>query len=167
MPRLTPLFLTLCVAALAGCSKQDNPTTPAPAVSSNAPSPAPEPTPAPSAMASPQAAASSSASGDTAVAAAGTSGANPASASAGGSNVGQQVYSQTCVACHGAGVAGAPKIGDKSDWGPRIAQGKDTLYAHALQGFTGKKGTMPPKGGSPRPDADSRAAVDYMVSQAK
>lgn len=81
---------------------------------------------------------------------------------------GQQVFSQTCVACHGAGVAGAPKVGDKADWGPRIAQGQQTLYQHALNGFQGKKGVMPPKGGNTAlPDADVKAAVDYMVAQAK
>jgi cytochrome c5 len=81
---------------------------------------------------------------------------------------GQDVYSKTCVACHGAGVAGAPKVGDKSDWGPRIKQGKDVLYQHALNGYTGKKGMMPPKGGNTAlADADVKAAVDYMVAQAK
>ena len=70
--------------------------------------------------------------------------------------------------CHASGVTGAPKFGDKADWGPRIAQGKDTLYQHALNGFQGKKGMMPPKGGNTSlPDADVKAAVDYMVSQAK
>ena len=72
------------------------------------------------------------------------------------------------MACHGAGVAGAPKLGDKADWGPRIAQGNDTLYQHAIQGFQGKKGVMPPKGGNTAlPDDQVKAAVDYMVSQAK
>ena len=78
------------------------------------------------------------------------------------------MYTATCVACHGAGVAGAPKLGDKADWGPRIAQGNDTLYQHAIQGFTGKKGMMPPKGGNTTlPDDQVKAGVDYMVSQAK
>jgi cytochrome c5 len=81
---------------------------------------------------------------------------------------GATVFKNTCSMCHAAGVAGAPKVGDKADWGPRIAQGKDTLYNHALHGFTGKKGMMPPKGGNASlPDADVKAAVDYMVSQAK
>jgi cytochrome c5 len=85
---------------------------------------------------------------------------------AGGS--GQTVYTSTCAMCHAAGVAGAPKPGDKAEWQPRIAQGKDTLYTHALKGFTGKKGTMPPKGGNTSvPDADVKAAVDYMVGQSK
>ena len=64
-------------------------------------------------------------------------------------------------------MGGAPKPGDKADWGPRIAQGSELLYKHALEGFTGPKGTMPPKGGSTLPDADVKAAVDFMASQAK
>ncbi|RYY90710.1 MAG: cytochrome c5 family protein, partial [Comamonadaceae bacterium] len=57
---------------------------------------------------------------------------------------------------------------DKADWGPRIAQGNDTLYEHAIKGFQGKKGVMPAKGGNTAlPDADVKAAVDYMVSQAR
>ncbi len=85
-----------------------------------------------------------------------------------GSDLGKATFDKTCQVCHGAGVAGAPKVGDKADWGPRIAQGKDTLYAHALQGFTGKKGMMPPKGGNTTlADAEVKAAVDYMVAQAK
>jgi cytochrome c5 len=81
---------------------------------------------------------------------------------------GQTVYSATCAMCHAAGVTGAPKPGDKADWSPRIAQGKDTLYKHALAGFQGKKGMMPPKGGNTSlPDADVKAAVDFMVDQSK
>jgi len=92
-------------------------------------------------------------------------GASAAGASGGG---GQAVFTQTCVVCHGAGVAGAPQVGDKADWGPRIAQGKDVLYQHALAGYTGKKGVMPPKGGNTAlPDADVKSAVDYMVAQVK
>ena len=81
---------------------------------------------------------------------------------------GEQVYKGTCSACHGSGIGGAPKFGDKADWGPRITQGKPTLYEHALKGFTGTKGVMPPKGANPSlSDADVKAAVDYMVAQAK
>jgi cytochrome c5 len=66
--------------------------------------------------------------------------------------------------CHAAGVAGAPKPGDKADWGPRIAQGKDTLYKHAIEGFNGAKGMMPARGGNTKmSDEDVKAAVDYMV----
>jgi len=81
---------------------------------------------------------------------------------------GEEVFKSTCVACHGTGLAGAPKFGDKSAWGPRIAQGADTLHKHALEGFTGKAGVMPPKGGlTTVTDASIVAAVDYMVSKAK
>jgi cytochrome c5 len=73
---------------------------------------------------------------------------------------GEDAFKQVCSACHGTGVNGAPKVGDHAAWGPRIAQGKDTLYAHAISG----KGNMPPKGGTNWPDATIRMAVDYMVS---
>jgi cytochrome c5 len=77
---------------------------------------------------------------------------------------GKALYSRVCIACHLAGVAGAPKFGDKSAWAPRIALGMDALYNSALHG----KGAMPPKGGQPAtPDADIKAAVNYMVSAAK
>ena len=66
--------------------------------------------------------------------------------------------------CHAAGVAGAPKPGDKAEWDPRIAQGKDTLYKHAIEGYTGAKGAMPARGGNAKmSDEDVKAAVDYMV----
>ena len=78
--------------------------------------------------------------------------------------VGKSVYGKTCAMCHAAGVAGAPKPGDKADWGPRIAQGKDTLYKHAIEGFNGAKGSMPARGGNAKmSDEDVKAAVDYMV----
>jgi len=81
---------------------------------------------------------------------------------------GQQVYQTTCVACHGAGIAGAPKLGDKTQWAKHIAKGPDTLYASALNGVQGSAGAMPPKGGNPAlSDAEVRAAVDYMVAQSK
>jgi cytochrome c5 len=72
----------------------------------------------------------------------------------------EQAFTQVCSACHTTGVNGAPKIGDKAAWGPRIALGKDTLYKDAIQG----KGNMPPKGGTTWPDATIRMTVDYMVS---
>lgn len=81
---------------------------------------------------------------------------------------GEQVVKSTCSLCHQTGAAGAPLIGSKADWLPRLAQGKDKLYEHALKGFTGANGAMPAKGGNPSlPDADVKAAVDYMVSKAK
>ena len=81
---------------------------------------------------------------------------------------GEQVYNQACVACHGAGVAGAPKFGDKAAWAPRIAQGMDTLHTHALQGYQGKAGYMPPKGG--RTDLSDQSilnGVDYIIAASK
>jgi cytochrome c5 len=83
-------------------------------------------------------------------------------AAAGGD--GKAVYDKVCTVCHGTGVAGAPKFGDKAAWAPRLAAGKDHLYMDALKG----KGAMPPKGGNPAlSDAEVKAAVDYMVSAAK
>jgi cytochrome c5 len=80
--------------------------------------------------------------------------------------VGKKVYGSVCSMCHAANVAGAPKPGDKADWGPRIAQGNDTLYKHAIEGFTGAKGMMPARGGgSALTDDELKAAVDYMVAQ--
>ena len=77
---------------------------------------------------------------------------------------GKKVYDSGCVACHGAGVAGAPKLGDKALWAPRIKTGMDALYASAIKG----KGVMPPKGGNTTlSDADVKAAVDFMVAAAK
>jgi len=76
---------------------------------------------------------------------------------------GKSVYDKSCMACHAAGVAGAPKLGDKAAWAPRIKQGMDVLYATALKG----KGAMPPKGTYAGPDADVKAAVDYMVDKSK
>ncbi|KRD15929.1 cytochrome C [Acidovorax sp. Root267] len=91
----------------------------------------------------------------------------PAAAPAAAENeLGKSVFGKTCAMCHAAGVAGAPKPGDKADWGPRIAQGKDTMYKHAIEGFTGAKGMMPAKGGSANlTDAEVKAAVDYMADK--
>ncbi len=79
--------------------------------------------------------------------------------------VGKKVYGSVCALCHAAAVAGSPKPGDKADWGPRIAQGNEVLYKHAIVGFTGAKGMMPAKGGGVNlTDDEVKAAVDYMVS---
>lgn len=92
----------------------------------------------------------------------------PVAAAAGGNALGSSTYNKVCVLCHAAGVGGAPKPGDKADWGPRIGQGKDVLYKHALEGFTGQKGMMPPRGGSPAlKDDEVKAAVDFMVSKSE
>jgi cytochrome c5 len=73
------------------------------------------------------------------------------------------LFTQVCATCHASGVAGAPKVGDKAAWGPRLAQGIDGLTASAIKG----KGAMPPRGGSQASDADIKAVVTYFVSQAK
>ncbi|WP_374492579.1 cytochrome c5 family protein [Brachymonas sp.] len=80
---------------------------------------------------------------------------------------GEALYKSTCSVCHATGVAGAPKFGDKADWGPRIAQGDAVLFKHALEGFQGQKGVMPPKGGSTASDDEVKSAVKYMTSQIK
>jgi cytochrome c5 len=80
---------------------------------------------------------------------------------------GPQVYNEACLVCHGAGVGGAPIFGDSDAWSSRIEQGKDTLYQHALEGYTGEAGYMPAKGARmDLSDDEVRAAVDYMVSEA-
>jgi cytochrome c5 len=90
--------------------------------------------------------------------------AGPAVAAAALPENGTAAYEVACAACHGAGIAGAPKVGDKAAWGPRIAQGKDTLYKHALQGFNGKAGVMPAKGGrTDWPDDLVKQAVDHII----
>ena len=81
---------------------------------------------------------------------------------------GAQVYEQVCSACHGLGIAGAPKAGDVAAWGPRLAKGKTVLYDHALHGFTGQAGTMPAKGNRlDIPDAIIEQGVDHMMNMVK
>jgi cytochrome c oxidase subunit II len=77
---------------------------------------------------------------------------------------GKTTYDTTCAVCHAAGVAGAPKLGDKAAWGPRVKQGKDALYVSALKG----KGAMPPKGGNAAIGDDAvKAAVDHMLASVR
>ena len=76
---------------------------------------------------------------------------------------GEKLYKTACMACHDAGVAGAPKLGDKAAWAPRVQQGVDTLVASVIKG----KGAMPPRGASQGSDAEIRAAVDYMLAKVK
>ena len=80
---------------------------------------------------------------------------------------GQQVYKTVCIACHSPpGVGCAPALGNADAWAPRIAQGMDTLAAHALNGFTGKTGVMPKKGERiDLSDEEIIGAVEYMVGQ--
>jgi cytochrome c5 len=86
----------------------------------------------------------------------------------GGTTDGKTIFGNLCHACHETGAGGAPKITDKAAWAPRIAQGLDTLIKHATEGFTGKSGVMPPKGGNPAlTDAQIKATVTWMVDQVK
>ncbi|TDR47743.1 cytochrome c5 [Tahibacter aquaticus] len=86
----------------------------------------------------------------------------------GGTTDGKVIYDQLCGACHKAGISGAPKLDDKADWAPRLAQGVDTLIKHATEGFTGKKGVMPARGGNPSlNDEQIKATVHWMIEQTK
>ena len=81
---------------------------------------------------------------------------------------GPQVYNEACLVCHGAGVGGAPVLGDVAAWTDRIAQGNDLLYQHAIEGFAGATGFMPAKGARmDLSDEEVRAAVDYMVVESQ
>ncbi len=131
--------------ANSGGGKLQEPAAPAAGAtaqaSASAPQAAAEVAPATPAAAAPAAAAPQAAAGD----------------------VGKKVYDSTCQMCHAAGVAGAPKFGDKAAWAPRIAEGKAKMYDIALHG----KGAMPPKGTYAGSDDDVKAAVDYMAAAAK
>ncbi|MCV0439557.1 MAG: c-type cytochrome [Hydrogenophaga sp.] len=130
--------------ANASGGKFPEPQMPAPAAAEAAPAA----TPAPSAV-------------TTAAAPAPTTAAPaPAAATTVAAGTGEALYKQACAVCHVAGVAGAPKLGDKAAWAPRVATGLDALTATVIKG----KGAMPPKGGSTASDADIKAAVQYMLA---
>ncbi len=95
--------------------------------------------------------------------AAANKGAAPAAAPATAAGAVPALYTQACAACHVAGVANAPKLGDKASWAPRVAMGVDALTASVIKG----KGAMPPRGGSTGSDAEIKAVVQYMVSSVK
>jgi len=139
----TPLILASALSVLlAACGGQDSGSSAGSAPAPTVAAPAAAPAPAPAAPA-PVAAA-------------------PANAA------GESVYKKTCALCHSSGVAGAPIPGNKDEWGPRIAQGNDTLYKHAIEGFTGEKGMMPARGGAATlSDDDVKAAVDFMVAKSQ
>ena len=81
---------------------------------------------------------------------------------------GEKVYSESCQSCHAEGIAGAPKIGDKAAWADRIAQGMETLNSNSINGFTGKTGMMPARGGNAAlSDDEVKAAVEYMVAHSR
>jgi len=118
--------------------------------------------PAAPAPAAPEAAAPAAAAAAAPVAEAAPAAAAVQTASAAG-GTGEALYKQVCQVCHAAGVAGAPKFGDKAAWAPRLKDGIDGMTKIAIQG----KGAMPPRGGSQASDADMRAAVEYMANAAK
>ncbi|MCK0512903.1 c-type cytochrome [Aromatoleum buckelii] len=157
MKKSTMILAASLAALLSACGEKESDVPAAPATT---PAPAPA---APEAPATPPASEAPAApAASEAPAAAPAAPAAPAASAANGASV----YNKTCSLCHAAGVAGAPKPGDKADWGPRIAQGKDLLYKHAIEGFTGAKGMMPPRGGGASlTDEEVKAAVDYMVGK--
>ena len=88
----------------------------------------------------------------------------PPARAASGKVDGKRVYESTCMACHGTGVANAPKFGDKKAWAMHLMHGTEHVYENALKG----KGAMPPKGGNlTLSDAEVKAAVDYMLGAVK
>ena len=100
----------------------------------------------------------------TVVAAPASAGKGAPAAAGGDSGKGKSIFDTTCMACHATGAAGAPKIGDKTAWAPRLKEGMPTVYGIAMKG----KGAMPPKGGNATlSEDDIKAAVDYMVSKVK
>jgi cytochrome c5 len=90
--------------------------------------------------------------------------ADAAATATAGPKSGEQVYNSNCVACHGTGAAGAPKLGDTAAWAPRIAAGMDSLLANATNGLK----AMPPKGLCMTcSEAELQGAVEYMVNNSQ
>ena len=148
----TEIARAVAYMANAGGAKFAEPAAPAAAAPTAQADAAPAAVPAPAAA--PAAAASPAAAAPSVVAAA------PAASAAG---AGEALYKQACQVCHAAGVAGAPKFGDKAAWAARLPAGIDALYSSVAKG----KGAMPPRGGSQASDADLRAAVEFMAAAGK
>ena len=130
------------------------------------PAAAAAPAPAPAAASEPAAAAPAAAEASAAAPAATVAAAAPAAAAAATTSdpaVGKALYEKSCTVCHAAGVAGAPKSGNKEEWAPRIAKGMDALYKSSINGLN----AMPPRGASTATDDEIKAAVDYMVNAAR
>ncbi len=86
----------------------------------------------------------------------------------GGTLDGKTIFGNLCQTCHTNAATGAPLITDKGAWAPRVAEGLDTLVKHAIEGYQGQKGQMPPRGGNPAlNDAQVKATVEWMLSQVK
>jgi cytochrome c5 len=85
----------------------------------------------------------------------------------GGTTDGSVIFGNLCTGCHTSGAGGAPTL-DKAHWATRLAQGNDVLHKHAIEGFTGSAGVMPPKGGNPAlTDEQVIATVDWMLANIK
>ncbi|PJI99478.1 cytochrome c5 [Acidovorax sp. 69] len=138
----TEIARAVVYMANAAGAKFAEPAAPAGAAAAAAPAAAPATEPAPAATAAAPA---------------------PVVAAAAGAGAGEALYKQACQVCHAAGVAGAPKFGDKAAWSARLPAGIDALYGSAVTG----KGAMPPRGGSQASDADLRAAVEFMAAAVK
>lgn len=80
---------------------------------------------------------------------------------------GEKLYKTACFVCHDAGIAGAPKLGDKEAWAPRLAQGDQVLIKHSIDGYTGLTGVMPPRGASTASDEEMKNAVIFMTSKVR
>lgn len=155
-----PLAVAISAALLLAACGKEAPQAQAPAEAPKVEAPAAEApkaeAPAAAAAEAPKAEAEAPAAAETATAAAPA--ADPA--------LGKSIFGKTCALCHASGVAGAPIPGNKDNWADRIAQGKDTMYKHAIEGFTGDKGMMPARGGNPKlTDDEVKAAVDYMADK--
>ena len=91
-------------------------------------------------------------------------GAPKAAPAASAARTGEQVYNASCQACHATGAAGAPKLGDKNAWAPRIQQGMEMLMTHALKGFN----AMPARGTCGNcSDQEIRGAIEFMINKSK
>ncbi|MGE3773472.1 MAG: cytochrome c5 family protein [Gammaproteobacteria bacterium] len=154
----TRLLTVLSLAALlSACGNDTPPATESGGSTTAAPAAPATPPAAPAAPAAPP---------ETAAAPAAPAAPAGEPVAAAGAVDGQKIYNNVCALCHAAGVAGAPMPGNKDDWGPRISQGNDTLYKHAIEGFTGQKGMMPARGGNMSlTDEEVKAAVDFMVQK--
>ena len=146
--------------ANAAGAKFDEPAAPATGVAESGAAAEPASTPAAPAASEAAVAPAEPAAAAPAPAASPVAAAEGTTVAAAGGKTGETLYKQACQVCHAAGVAGAPKFGDKAAWAPRLTTGMDALYKASINGM----GAMPPRGGSSASDADLNAAVDFMVA---
>jgi cytochrome c5 len=95
-----------------------------------------------------------------------TSDAGPAPGAGSAVDPGEATWKRICAECHDGGLGDAPAIGDRDAWRPRLVQGRDVLLRHAIEGFTGAIGEMPPRGGdADLSDSQVEAALGYMIAK--